>query len=81
MTDPFPIVLAFLAGIFIGAGMILWLDTDARRPDPAPELDWPRPYPGCDRCVSLRYRATPAILTTHQDRAHGRVLRQGPSAW
>ena len=81
MTDPFPIVLAFLAGVFVGVGMILLLDHDAWKPNPDPDSPWPRPYPGCDRCMTLRYRATPESLTVHQERVHARVLRQGPQGW
>jgi len=79
-----PVLLAFVAGMLAGSGItvgvLLWIES-GRVPEPDPALEWPRPYPGCDRCTSLRFRGTPETLTIHQDRTHVRVLRQGPSGW
>jgi hypothetical protein len=79
-----PVLLAFIAGMLAGSGItvgvLLWISS-GRPAEPDPPADWPRLYAGCDRCMSLRYRSTPEALTIHQDRAHVRVLRQGPSGW
>ena len=79
MTETIPLVLAFLAGVFVGAAIVLFLDTGTQPVEPL-NL-WPRAYPGCDRCMSLRFRGTPESLTIHQSRVHARVLSQGPAAW
>jgi len=78
-----PVLLAFLAGMFAGAGIVVGfvLYTD-RSTTPAEARAWPRPYAGCDRCMSYRYRGNPDGMETHQELVHGRVLQVGrPASW
>jgi len=72
-----PVLLAFVAGMLAGAGIITgywyWVDANPTPPDDPADV-WPRPYGSCDRCVALRFRGTPESMGIHQDVVHGRVL-------